>query len=82
LVGYLCRLSRPSFLWLRQSWQTGLAGKQLSLPPDERFEFRGEDQFNLSLDPDTARSFHDETLLKRGHLLHVGPEFCLMEITQ
>ena len=52
-----------------------------------RFEFRWEDQFNLSLDPDTARHFHDETLPKEGHkLAHFcsmcGPKFCSMKITQ
>ena len=52
-----------------------------------RFEFRWEDQFNLSLDPDTARSFHDETLPKDAHkLAHFcsmcGPKFCSMKITQ
>ena len=52
-----------------------------------RFEFRWEDQFNLSLDPDTAREFHDETLPKEGHkLAHFcsmcGPKFCSMKITQ
>ena len=52
-----------------------------------RFEFRWEDQFNLSLDPDTARQFHDETLPKEGHkLAHFcsmcGPKFCSMKITQ
>jgi len=52
-----------------------------------RFEFRWEDQFNLSLDPDTARSFHDETLPKDAHkLAHFcsmcGPKFCSMEITR
>ncbi|MTD93842.1 phosphomethylpyrimidine synthase ThiC [Hyphomicrobium sp. xq] len=52
-----------------------------------RFEFRWEDQFNLSLDPDTARSFHDETLPKDAHkVAHFcsmcGPKFCSMEITQ
>jgi phosphomethylpyrimidine synthase len=52
-----------------------------------RFEFRWQDQFNLSLDPDTARSFHDETLPKEAHkLAHFcsmcGPKFCSMEITQ
>jgi phosphomethylpyrimidine synthase len=52
-----------------------------------RFEFRWEDQFNLSLDPETARSFHDETLPKEAHkLAHFcsmcGPKFCSMEITQ
>jgi len=52
-----------------------------------RFEFRWEDQFNLSLDPDTARQFHDETLPKEGHkVAHFcsmcGPHFCSMKITQ
>jgi phosphomethylpyrimidine synthase len=52
-----------------------------------RFEFRWEDQFNLSLDPDTARSYHDETMPKEAHkLAHFcsmcGPKFCSMEITQ
>jgi phosphomethylpyrimidine synthase len=52
-----------------------------------RFEFRWEDQFNLSLDPDTARSMHDETLPKEAHkVAHFcsmcGPKFCSMEITQ
>jgi phosphomethylpyrimidine synthase len=52
-----------------------------------RFEFRWEDQFNLSLDPETARSYHDETLPKEAHkLAHFcsmcGPKFCSMEITQ
>jgi len=52
-----------------------------------RFEFRWEDQFNLSLDPETAKEFHDETLPKQGHkLAHFcsmcGPHFCSMKITQ
>ncbi|MDP2621114.1 MAG: phosphomethylpyrimidine synthase ThiC [Hyphomicrobiales bacterium] len=52
-----------------------------------RFEFRWEDQFNLGLDPDTARAFHDETLPKEAHkLAHFcsmcGPKFCAMKITQ
>jgi phosphomethylpyrimidine synthase len=52
-----------------------------------RFEFRWEDQFNLSLDPDRAQEFHDETLPKEGHkLAHFcsmcGPHFCSMKITQ
>ncbi len=52
-----------------------------------RFEFRWEDQFNLSLDPGTARSFHDETLpadgAKTAHFCSMcGPKFCSMEITQ
>jgi phosphomethylpyrimidine synthase len=52
-----------------------------------RFEFRWEDQFNLSLDPETARSFHDETLPAEGakiaHFCSMcGPHFCSMKITQ
>ncbi|SDQ51063.1 hydroxymethylpyrimidine synthase [Chryseobacterium soldanellicola] len=52
-----------------------------------RFEFRWEDQFNLSLDPDTARSYHDETLpadgAKIAHFCSMcGPKFCSMKITQ
>src|SRR5450759_4974289 len=52
-----------------------------------RFDFRWEDQFNLGLDPDTARSFHDETLPKEAHkVAHFcsmcGPKFCSMKITQ
>jgi phosphomethylpyrimidine synthase len=52
-----------------------------------RFEFRWEDQFNLGLDPDKAREFHDETLPQHGaKLAHFcsmcGPHFCSMKITQ
>ena len=52
-----------------------------------RFEFRWDDQFNLSLDPDTAREFHDETLpadgAKVAHFCSMcGPKFCSMQITQ
>jgi phosphomethylpyrimidine synthase len=52
-----------------------------------RFEFRWLDQFNLSLDPDTAREYHDETLPKEAHkVAHFcsmcGPKFCSMKITQ
>lgn len=52
-----------------------------------RFEFRWEDQFNLSLDPDTAREYHDETLPAEGakiaHFCSMcGPNFCSMKITQ
>jgi phosphomethylpyrimidine synthase len=51
-----------------------------------RFEFRWEDQFNLSLDPDTARNFHDQTLPKEAHkVAHFcsmcGPKFCSMRIS-
>jgi len=52
-----------------------------------RFEFRWEDQFNIGLDPDTARAFHDETLPKDAHkVAHFcsmcGPKFCSMKISQ
>jgi phosphomethylpyrimidine synthase len=51
-----------------------------------RFDFRWEDQFNLGLDPDTAREYHDETLPKEAHkVAHFcsmcGPKFCSMKIT-
>jgi phosphomethylpyrimidine synthase len=54
---------------------------------EARFEFRWEDQFNLSLDPDTARSYHDETLpkesAKTAHFCSMcGPKFCSMRISQ
>ena len=52
-----------------------------------RFEFRWQDQFNLAIDPDTARAYHDETLPKEGHkVAHFcsmcGPKFCSMKISQ
>ena len=52
-----------------------------------RFEFRWEDQFNLGLDPETARAYHDETLPKEAHkVAHFcsmcGPKFCSMKISQ
>jgi phosphomethylpyrimidine synthase len=52
-----------------------------------RFEFRWEDQFNLGLDPDTARKYHYETLPKQAaktsHFCSMcGPKFCSMKITQ
>jgi len=52
-----------------------------------RFDFRWEDQFNLGLDPETARAYHDETLPKEAHkVAHFcsmcGPKFCSMKITQ
>ena len=52
-----------------------------------RFEFRWEDQFNLGLDPTTARAYHDETLPKQsGKVAHFcsmcGPKFCSMKISQ
>jgi phosphomethylpyrimidine synthase len=64
---------------LAQAWDDALS--------KARFEFRWEDQFNLSLDPVTARAFHDETLPSGGakvaHFCSMcGPKFCSMEITQ
>jgi phosphomethylpyrimidine synthase len=52
-----------------------------------RFEFRWEDQFNLSLDPETARAYHDATMpaegAKRAHFCSMcGPQFCAMKITE
>jgi phosphomethylpyrimidine synthase len=52
-----------------------------------RFEFRWEDQFNLSLDPERAREYHDETLPQEGaktaHFCSMcGPKFCSMKITE
>jgi phosphomethylpyrimidine synthase len=52
-----------------------------------RFEFRWRDQFNLSLDPDTAEQYHDQTLpaegAKSAHFCSMcGPKFCSMKITQ
>jgi len=52
-----------------------------------RFEFPSEDQFNLALDPHTARAYHDETLPQEsGKVAHFcsmcGPKFCSMKITQ
>ena len=51
-----------------------------------RFEFRWEDQFNLGLDPETARLYHDETLPKEAHkTAHFcsmcGPKFCSMKLS-
>ena len=62
-----------------QAWDDALS--------DARFEFRWQDQFNLSLDPTTARDFHDETLpagaAKTAHFCSMcGPYFCSMKISQ
>ncbi len=62
-----------------QAWDDALS--------DARFEFRWEDQFDLSLDPDRAREYHDETLpaapAKTAHFCSMcGPHFCSMRITQ
>ncbi len=58
-----------------------------NLVSQARFEFRWEDQFNLALDPETARDFHDQTLPAQGakvaHFCSMcGPKFCSMQITQ
>ncbi len=67
----------------------GLPGAQIqdNALSKARFEFRWDDQFNLSLDPDLAREYHDETLPKQAHkVAHFcsmcGPHFCSMKITQ
>jgi phosphomethylpyrimidine synthase len=67
----------------------GLPGAQIrdNALSKARFEFRWEDQFNLSLDPDRAREFHDETLPHQGaktaHFCSMcGPKFCSMKITE
>jgi phosphomethylpyrimidine synthase len=62
-----------------QAWDDALS--------EARFEFRWEDQFNLAIDPDTARSYHDETLpagaAKTAHFCSMcGPKFCSMRISQ
>jgi phosphomethylpyrimidine synthase len=62
-----------------QEWDDALS--------DARFEFRWEDQFNLALDPDTARAFHDQTLpaepAKTAHFCSMcGPKFCSMKISR
>jgi phosphomethylpyrimidine synthase len=66
----------------------GLPGAQMrdDAVSRARFEFRWEDQFNLALDPDTARDFHDQTLPKEAHkVAHFcsmcGPKFCSMKIS-
>jgi phosphomethylpyrimidine synthase len=62
-----------------QAWDNALS--------KARFEFRWEDQFNLAMDPVTARAYHDETLpadgAKVAHFCSMcGPKFCSMELTQ
>jgi phosphomethylpyrimidine synthase len=65
--------------WAARQWDDELS--------KARFEFRWEDQFNLSLDPETAQSYHDETLPSQGakvaHFCSMcGPKFCSMKISQ
>src|SRR6476646_98615 len=67
-------------------WHPGAQYRDNALSKS-RFEFRWEDQFNLSLDPEVAREYHDETLPQEGaKLAHFcsmcGPHFCSMKITQ
>jgi phosphomethylpyrimidine synthase len=62
-----------------QAWDDALS--------NARFEFRWEDQFNLAMDPETARAYHDETLpaqpAKTAHFCSMcGPKFCSMRISQ
>ena len=62
-----------------QAWDNALS--------KARFDFRWEDQFNLAMDPVTARAYHDETLPAEGakvaHFCSMcGPKFCSMELTQ
>ena len=76
-----CRRTRPT--WPRVTRRREARDDAVSRA---RFDFRWADQFNLSLDPDTARSFHDETMPKEAHkLAHFcsmcGPKFCSMRIS-
>lgn len=83
-------MSKPRFEWSR--WEAsnidgqGRAGSGRSLW-GQTSQFSWEDQFNLSLDPETAREFHDETLPQEGaktaHFCWMcGPHFCSMKITE
>ena len=74
---------------MQQIWQKDIQEHSIvmMLLVKQDLEFRWEDQFNLSLDPDTAREFHDETLPAEGakiaHFCSMcGPHFCSMKITQ
>ena len=73
---------------MRQIWQEEIRGAYYRdyLLSKARFEFRWRDQFNLSLDPETAEDFHDQTLPSEGaKLAHFcsmcGPKFCSMKIS-
>ena len=77
-----------AFEWYLRSAMKGHPGAQIrdNALSKARFEFRWDDQFNLALDPDTARSYHDETLpkqsMKVAHFCSMcGPTFCSMKIT-
>ena len=66
---------------------SGKAAARSTCPPPSEVEFRWRDQFNLSLDPDTAEQYHDQTLpaegAKTAHFCSMcGPKFCSMKITQ
>jgi phosphomethylpyrimidine synthase len=70
-----------------QALESGMQESRDNAVSKARFEFRWEDQFNLSLDPETAREFHDETLPQEGaktaHFCSMcGPHFCSMKITE
>ncbi len=89
--GVIGAYARPPFAALRKVAATPVAhpGAQYrdNALSKARFEFRWEDQFNLSLDPVTAREFHDETLPQEGaktaHFCSMcGPHFCSMKITE
>ena len=72
---------------MQQIWLRVIRSPRDNALSKARFEFRWDDQFNLSLDPDTARSMHDETLPKEAHksahfCSMCGPKFCSMKITQ
>ena len=74
---------------MRRTWPRDIPGAQRrdNAISRARFDFRWDDQFNLSLDPDTACAFHDETMPREAHkLAHFcsmcGPKFCSMKITQ
>jgi len=82
------RVSSPS-VSSSANWAASLASavERDNALSKARFEFRWKDQFNLSLDPVTARQFHDETLPAEGakvaHFCSMcGPNFCSMKITQ
>ncbi len=80
----LTRLPRMQRIWPKDIREHRNAITRLS---KARFEFRWEDQFNLSLDPTTAKDFHDETLpadgAKSAHFCSMcGPQFCSMKITE
>ena len=72
--------------WMSAADGWGVATALTDALSKARFEFRWRDQFNLSLDPDTAEQYHDQTLpaegAKTAHFCSMcGPKFCAMEIT-